>query len=182
MEGGDPELERALQGLRAEHRARQEELAEAVEQTERSSRSLADVALEFLYRGDTVRVAVGGQGWVGTVLHAGATVMTLATASGAEIDVGYDRLTAIRVVRRARVGGRTNASRHPGSILARLRELENTGETVEIGGAALMPAIFGSVVATARTHIEVRAADGGEWVIPLAEIGYLVRNRTESAG
>lgn len=182
MEGGDPELERALQGLRAEHRAQQEELAEAVEQTERSSRSLADVALEFLYRADTVRVAVGGQGWVGTVLHAGATVMTLATASGVEIDVGYDRLTSIRVVERARVGGRSNVSKHPGSLVARLRELENTGEKVEIGGATLAPAIIGTVVVTGRTHIEVRGIDGSEWVVPLAEIGYLVRNRAEPAG
>jgi hypothetical protein len=27
----------------------------------------------------------------------------------------------------------------------------------------------------ARTHVEFRSADGAEWVLPLGEIGYLIR-------
>ncbi len=171
----DQDLEHALRELRAEHRAEQEEIEEATERAERSSRSLAEVALEYLYRADSIRVAVGQRSWTGVVVHVGSGVMTLRTAAEVEIDVAYSGLTSIRVVQRARAGGRTRTSKHPGELVARLRELENSGEKVEVGGRALSPGIEGTVDVVARSHVEFRGQDGSEWIVPLIEIDVVIR-------
>ena len=172
---GPESLRHAVRRLNAELRAAQEELEEATEHTERATRSLAEVALEFLYRGDTIRASVGPRSFTGVVIHVGTGVMTLRTPAEAEIDLSYPALSAIRVVTRATSGGRTRTSTHPGEMTARLRELENTGEAVELGGARLDPALEGTVQVVARSHLEFRARDGAEWVLPLAEVGYVIR-------
>ncbi len=175
MDPGESDLERALRELRVEHRLEQEDVEEAVELAERAGRSLAEVALEFLYRGDSIRVTVGDRIWTGTVVHVGTGVMTLGTQAGAEVDLDYDGLTSIRVVERARLGGRSRVSKHPGELVARLRELENTEETVEVGGRRL-EAVVGTVEVVARSHLEFRARDGGAWILPLGEIDYVIRS------
>lgn len=175
MDRLEPDLEHALWELRAEYRAQQEELEETVQRTERATRPLAEVALEFLYRGDTVRVSVGRSSWVGVVVHVGSAVMTLRTQAGAEIDVAYSGLTSIRVVNRARSRGGSRTSTHPGELVARLRELENDGQTVELGGRWLSPSVEGTVDIVARSHVELRGLDGAEWVLPLAQIDYVIR-------
>ena len=171
----DSDLEIALRELRAEHRAEQEEIEEATERTERASRPLAEVALEYLYRGDSIRATVGQRSWTGVVVHVGSGAMTLRTQAGVEIDVAFSGLISIRVVQRARSGGRTRTSKYPGELVARLRELENTGETVEIGGRSLLPGVEGTVDVVARSHVEFLARDGSEWVVPLTEIHVVIR-------
>ena len=94
------DLQHAMRELSAELRAQQEELEEAAEHIERANRSLPEVALEFLYRGDVIRVAVGQRTWVGVVTHVGTGVMTLQTPAGAVIDLAYEGLSSIRVVER----------------------------------------------------------------------------------
>ena len=172
---GDGDLENALRELRAEHRAEQEEIEEATERTERATRPLAEVALEYLYRGDNIRVTVGQRSWTGVVVHVGSALMTLRTQAGIEIDVAYRGLTSIRVVERASSGGRSRTSKHPGELVARLRDLENTGETVEIGGRSFVTGIEGTVEVVARSHVEFRGRDGSEWVVPLTEIDLVIR-------
>lgn len=172
---GDGDLETALRELRAEHRAEQEEVEEATERAERAARPLAEVALEYLYRGDSIRVAVGPRSWTGVVVHVGSGMMTLRTQADVEIDVAYSGLTSIRVVQRARTGGRTRTSKHPGELVARLRDLENSSEAVEIGGRSLVPGIEGTVDVVARSHVEFRGRDGSEWVVPLTEIDVVIR-------
>lgn len=172
---GDHELEDALRELRAEHRAELEEIEEATERAERSSRTLAEVALEYLYRGDSIRVAVGQRSWTGVVVHVGSGMMTLFTPAKVEIDVAYAGLTSIKVVERARSGGRTRASKHPGELVARLRDLENSDETVGIGGRTLAPEIEGTVDVVARSHVEFRGRDGSVWIVPLSEVDVVIR-------
>jgi len=174
MDRGDSDIDRALRELRREHRLEQEDVEEAIELAERAGRMLAEVALEFLYRGDSIRVTVGERTWTGVVVHVGTGVMTLRTGAGAEIDVDYEGLTSIRVVERARSGGMSRDSKHPGELLARLRELENTEQTVEVGGGRLEP-VVGKVEVVARSHVEFRASDGGAWILPLGEIDYVIR-------
>ena len=169
------DLQHAMRELSAELRAQQEELEEAAEHIERANRSLPEVALEFLYRGDVIRVAVGQRSWIGIVTHVGTGVMTLQTPTGAEIDFAYDGLSSIRVVERTASGGRARTSKHPGELVARLREVENSGEAVELGGRDL-PSLEGTVGVVARSHLEFRARDGSEWMVPLAEVGYLIRS------
>lgn len=169
------DLQHAMRELSAELRAQQEELEEAAEHVERASRSLPEVALEFLYRGDIIRVTVGQRSWIGSVTHVGTGVMTLQTQAGAEIDIAYDGLSSIRVVERTASGGRSRTTKHPGELVARLREVENSGEAVELGGRALPP-LEGRVGVVAGSHLEIRVRDGSEWVVPLTEVGYLIRS------
>ena len=169
------DLQRAMRELSAELRTQQEELEEAAEHIERASRSLPEVALELLYRGDVIRVAVGQRSWIGVVTHVGTGVMTLETQAGAEIDVVYDGLSSIRVVERTRLGGRSRTTKHPGELVARLREVENSREAVELGGRDL-PSLEGMVGVVAGSHLEFRGRDGSEWVVPLNEVGYLIRS------
>lgn len=164
-----------LREMRIEHREIQEELAAAQEEGERAGRELDEVVLEFLYRGDSIRVAVGERTWTGVVVHAGLAVMVLLTAGGVEIDVAYEALTSIRVVERAKSGGRPLAASHPATLLARLRELVNTAVEVEMGGLRLDPPLRGRVEVVAKTHVEFRSIDGAEWVVPLGEVAYLIR-------
>ena len=175
--GGDPTFEDALRRVRRDRRESREELEAAVDEAERSRRGFDEVALEFLHRGDRIRLAVAGRSWTGAVVHAGAEVTTLRTPDGVEVDAAYDALTSIRVVERARAGGRSLVARHPGSLVARWRELAGTGEAAELGGPHLAPPVVGTVVAVAPTHVEVRGtADGAEWVLRLGEVAYVVRH------
>jgi hypothetical protein len=119
---------------------------------------------------------VGERAWTGTVTHVGAALMTLETPAGVVVDFGYEGLSAIRVVERSPSGGRALAGPHPGAMVARLRELALTGEPVEIGGQSLRPPLEGTVGAVAHSHIEFRSRDGGEWIVPLASIHYVVRH------
>ena len=169
------DLQRAMRELSAELRAQQEELEEAAEHIERANRSLPEVALEFLYRGDVIRVAVGQRSWIGIVTHVGTGVMTLQTPAGAVIDLAYEGLSSIRVVERTTSGGRSRTTKHPGELVARLREVENSGEAVELGGRDL-PSLEGTVAVVAGSHLEFRGRDGSEWVVPLNEVGYLIRS------
>ena len=101
--------------------------------------------------------------------------MTLETPAGIAVDLGFGGLSAIRVVERSPSGGRALAGPHPGAMVARLRELALTGEPVEIGGQTLRPPLEGTVAAVADSHVEFRSRDGGEWIVPLASIHFVVR-------
>jgi hypothetical protein len=165
----------ALRQMRIDHREMRDELSTALDESERAGRTLDEVALEYLYRGDSIRVAVGERSWTGTVVHVGPEIMILRVPAGAEVDLAYEAVTSIRVVERARSGGRSVTSRHPETMLARLRELANSTEEVEIGGPRLQPGCLGRIEIVARTHVEFRSTDGAEWILPIAEIGYLIR-------
>lgn len=171
----DEGSEEELRELRFERLEYEREYREAVDESERAQRGLDEVVLEFLFRGDVIRVAVGERAWTGKVVHAGAEVMTLEASAGVGVDVAYDGISAIRVVERSRRGGRALAGPHPGSMIARLRELAQTGEPVEIGGTRLLPPLEGSVMVVASSHLEFRGRDGAEWIVPLTEIAYVVR-------
>lgn len=163
-----------LRELRFERLEFEQSYREAVDEGERAKRSLDEVILEFLFRGDVIRVIVGERAWAGKVVHAGVEVMTLETPAGVQVDLAYEGVSAIRVVERSPSGGRALAGPHPGAIIARLRELVGSGETVEIGGTGLQP-LEGTVAAVAPSHIDFWARDGGEWVIPLSSISFVVR-------
>lgn len=178
----DEGYEEELRELRFDRLEYEREYREAVDESERAQRGLDEVVLEFLFRGDVIRVAVGERAWTGKVVHAGAEVMTLETSAGVGVDVAYGGISAIRVVERSLRGGRALAGPHPGSIIARLRELAQTGEPVEIGGARLLPPLEGSVMVVALSHLEFRGRDGAEWIVPLTEIAYVVRQPAGDAG
>ena len=166
--------------LHRELRAQQREFQELVEfeseQLSRSARPLADLVLELMHRGDTVRLAVGRRSWTGRVVHVANAVMSLRTATGAEVDVILDRVSSIRVVERSATRGLPVSSREPRTLIAQLRDLHRTGEQVELGGALLDPPVLGTLRAVAATHLEIDGADGSEWVLSLPAVDYVIRD------
>lgn len=164
--------------MRAEQRELQEVIEAETAAIERSRRSLRDVAVEHMHRGDAVRVSVGQRAWSGEVVHVGAHLLSLRPAAGTEIDIAFDRLSTLRVVARSASGGRSSASPDPASLVARIRDLQRTGATAELGGATIDPPVTGVVLAVAPHHIEVEAPDGTEWVLGLQAVDYVIRGGT----
>lgn len=161
--------------MRAEQRELQEFVEAETEKIERATRGLDELVLEYMYRGDTVRVAVGQQAWTGEVVHVGRSLMSLRTTGGAEVDIGIHSIGTIRVLSRSASGGRPVLTREPASLAARLRELQRTGEAVELGGAMVHLPLRGIVVAVAPEHVELEAADGSEWALALRVLDYVIR-------
>lgn len=176
MPDGLPDVDADLaRMMRAEQRELQEVAEAETENIERAGRGLDEVALEYMHRGDLVRIAVGPTVWSGEVVHVGRSLLSLRTTGGAEVDIGLDRLTTLRVVSRSSAGGRSVLTRDPASLAARLRDLQRTGEWVELGGALVDPPIQGTVRTVAREHVEVEGHDGAEWVLALGALDYVIR-------
>lgn len=175
IEPGDDDGGRLLRELRAQQRETQELVEAESEQLSRAGRSLGDVVLEYMHRGDTVRIAVGRRSWTGQVVHVAKALASLRTPTGTEVDVALDRLNSIRVVERSAVRGAPVSVRDPRTLAARLRDLERTGEEAELGGALLDAPVLGTVRAVAAAHVEVEGADGGEWVLSLGAVDYVIR-------
>lgn len=164
--------------MRAEQRELQEVIEAETATMERSRRGLRDVALEHMHHGDSVRVSVGRQAWTGEVVHVGAHLLSLRPAAGTEVDIALDRLSTLRVMARAASGGRSSSSLDPASLVARLRDLQRTGDPIELGGATITPPAAGVVVAVAREHVELQASDGSAWVLGLQAVDYVIRGGT----
>lgn len=164
-----------LRQLRAQQREIQELVEAESEQLSRTGRSLADVVLEYMHRGDVVRVGVGRHSWTGRVVHVANALMSLRTPTDTEVDVALDRVTSIRVVERSAVRGASVAVRDPRTLVARLRDLERTGEKAELGGALLDASVLGTVRAVAAEHVEVDGVDESEWVLSLRALDYVIR-------
>lgn len=171
----DDDEERLLRELRAQQRELQEIVEAESEQLSRSARTLGDVVVEHMHRGDTVRVAVGPRAWSGQVVHVANALVSLRTPSGTEVDVALDRLSSIRIVERSATRGASVRCRDPRSLVARLRDLQRTGDEVEVGGALLASPVLGTVRAVAKEHVEVDGTDGSEWVLGLRAVDYVIR-------
>jgi hypothetical protein len=162
-----------LRELRIQDDEFREGLREAAAQSERANRCLNEVVLEFMHRGDTVRVAVGRHAWNGQVVHLGRGLLRLATASDARVDIDLAKITSIAVVSRSVMGGRSAASRDPVTLIARLRELEQERTVVEIGGPALDPLTV-RVSVVAAEHLEAEGIDGTEWTLPMQAVAFVI--------
>lgn len=175
MDDPTADLSDVARRLRAEQREAQEELETAIEEQARAARDLAAVALEFMHRGDQVRVAVGEHhSFLGHVIHVGGDLMTVEDAAGNAIDVLLPAMRSLRVVERAREGGRARRSEHPARFRGRLAGAEATGEELELG-VPDGPPLVGNVLSVAVDHVAVRARDGSEWIVPLGSIVFVIR-------
>lgn len=166
----------------AEYRARSGELEfqraieEAAEQLERNTRSLAEVFIEYMERGDSVEVTVGPHQWTGLVADVGDDVVTIEVDEG-RIDVALGAISLARVSAPAAADSGRHRTAHCPSFIARLRDLAgaNAGVEVEIGGGAL-PTMSGKLCAVAGSHVEMMTASDDLVVISLAAIGFVSTN------
>lgn len=167
----------------AEYRARfgelefQRAIEEAAEQLERNTRSLAEVFIEYMERGDSVEVAVGPHQWIGFVADVGDDVVTIEIEKD-RVNVALGAVSFARVSSAAARAAQVHETGHRWSFIARLRDLAgaNAGVTVEIGGGALRT-ITGQLRAVAESHVEMTTASGEPYVISLAAIGFVSTRR-----
>jgi hypothetical protein len=174
----DPDLESAFAAAREERRAEEEEYTKAAARQWSRHRDLIDIARELQHRGDTVSVRVGESVFVGAIDAVGHDYLQLRT-DGGRVDIpllrpdrGQGPLPLlIRVIRRARAGGRRA---EPGSPTFRARLLEYDGEEIDavIGAVALREELRGRLV-VGRDHVVVHDRDGGQTYLPLGCVAWV---------
>lgn len=152
----DPELAALGQRFRDELRAEAEEYERLAARDLLRHRSLGDVAVEFVHRGDVVAVSAGARTFTGTVVYAAGDLACLRCAAG-DVDVRLGPPLALRVVERVRSGGRPRG-RGPRGFRARLLEHEAAGATVEFGCPTLPADVRGRLEAVAPDHVVVADA------------------------
>lgn len=168
-----PDIQSALRRVEAEHRLGQAEVEAAVEEAERARWTLEEAVLGHLYRGDRVRIAVGGRSWTGRLVHVGSNVLVLEVPSGSRIDIALDHLGTLQVEAADSYGSRGLEVRDPQTFLARLRELAVTEEFVELGGDGF-DSVGMRVTVVAPDHLSGVDRDGRRCLVSLRRVGYVI--------
>jgi hypothetical protein len=178
----DP-LERAGLGdagaaVRAEWRADEEEWTRAAVERWRHERSLLDVILECMHRGDTIALRLGHITFTGRVQAIGDDLVALAAPDG-RVDLRVDDHVPLvaRVVERARTGGTRGGA--VTTFRARLLELEMDELDVEIGTPLAGGDVVCGQLTVGRDHVIVHERDhtdtGTGTVIALAAVAWVRR-------
>jgi hypothetical protein len=180
MEAMPGDLEEVAAAIRSEVRLEAEEAEREAAVSAAMRRDLADVARELMAHGDTVAIDVGQRSFVGPILAVGTDVVTLETGSS-RVDVNLKCLQRMRVVKRARSGGRRVTDRGTASFRARLLELQLSDEAIEAGIAGSDEPVAGPVALVGSDHIALGDEAEPEWFLPLTSLAF-VRTRDSSAG
>lgn len=171
---GDPldDLGRELRD-RVGHEMRLE--AEMVEQNAESvqqrRRTLADLAIELLSRGDTVTVIAGDRSIRGHVTYAQGEIATVEAGIGT-VDVHLAGGVVLRVDERATDGGSPPKSGSD-TLRARIFEHEMAGTAIEVWAPLHEIEPSGSIAAVGRDHVIVLDQDGREWAVPFLDIAWI---------
>ena len=172
MESMPGDLEEVAAAIRAEIRLEAEEAEREAAVSAAMRRDVADVARELMAHGDTVAVDGGQRRFVGHIMAAGSDVVTI-DAENRRVDVNLKTFQGMRVVMRARSGGRRGTSGGATSLRARLLELHLSGEAIEAGIAGSGEPILGPVALVGSDHIAVGGTTGPEWFVPLTSLAYV---------
>jgi len=172
-DGGDQPLAE-LAGLgaaaREEWRADEEEWGRAAVEQWTHGRGLLDVARELMHRGDAVAVVAGDTTFTGTITYVGSDVLQVHTGGGL-VDVHTATPVVLRVVTRARAGGRRPGAA-PSTFRARLLERESDAGDVVVGSMLLRDELKGRLRVGAD-HVVVRDDGGPETYVPMAWISWV---------
>ena len=168
------DTERAIQRLRVDARALQEDAEAAVAELALATRTLRDAVLDQARSGARFRVQVGDVALVGDVIHVGDEVMRLAVADRDPVDIVIDAVGAIRTTPGE---GRSAAVSvgYPATLLARCRELLQSRAEVELGRRS-GPSVLGALVAATPTHLELVGRSGEVWLVPQSDVVYVARS------
>jgi hypothetical protein len=166
--GGSAErdLDRLAAVMDAEVRAEQADYERMALQAQWRERSLADVAREWMVRGDVVEVRAAGQQLTGTVVHVGVDLAVLAATRG-HVDLALPRLQGLRVVQQVRSGG-VPPGRGARTFRARLTEHEVAAARLCLLTSA-DDLVDGMIEAVAADHLLV-ATRRGQVVLPEAAV------------
>jgi hypothetical protein len=151
----DPVLAARAAEVRAEWRTEEEEWTRAEAERWVHRRSLADLAREYLHRGDTVEVTAGACAFRGTLSRVGRDWLQVLSGAGG-VDVALSGGVVLRRVERAAAGG----CRDDGSVAtfrARLLEYEASGVEVVVGAWSTTAEFVGRV-AVGKDHVVLAGA------------------------
>lgn len=172
----DEDLARAERAWRDELRAEAEEYEALAAKDLARSRRLVDVAAALCHRGDVVEVTAVGAVFRGEVTDAAGDLACITTATG-EVDLCLTAPLLLRVVERARRGGRP-LGRGAAGFRARLAEYEASGEQVLLG---LLPAgqeLAGRIDAVALDHVLLSPTGGEVVYVAAAAVAWVRRPRS----
>ena len=173
--GGDDQLDDLGRELRerveAEMRLEAEMLEHDSALVERRRRSLADLAIELVSRGDTVTAIAGDKALRGRLSYARGDIASMDTGSGT-VDLHLAAGVVLRLDERRTEGG---TAPRPGSdtLRARLLEYEMDGRSIEVWMPAHGVDVSGSIGAVGKDHLVVIDRDGAEWMAPLTTIAWV---------
>lgn len=167
------ETERAVQQLRIDARALQEDAEAAVAELARATRSLRDAVLDHARAGGRVRIEIGGVVFAGQVVHLGDDVARVVVADRGPVDVALSAVGSIQVSLGPQ-GPSPVSTGYPATLLARCRELLQVNALVEVGRRTLGP-VSGEMMAATATHLELGGRSGDVWLIPLDEVAWVAR-------
>jgi hypothetical protein len=175
MESMQQDLEEVAAAIRSEIRLEAEEAEREAAISAAMRRDLSDVARELMAHGDTIALDVGQRIFVGPIVAVGTDVVTVEAGSW-RVDVNLHALQRMRVLKRARSGGRRGSLGGTASFRARLLELQLSGDAIEAGTVASDEPIIGPVALVGCDHVAVGEEGGPEWFLPLASLAF-VRSR-----
>jgi hypothetical protein len=167
-ENPDPELESVLREAGREMIAEAAEDERLTELLRRRRQSLADLALEWVHRGQWVRAELGSQTFSGRVVFAGSDFLTLERE---EDHVAIPLHRATWTLEPDSTSGSEQLAA-ASSLKARLAELESTGEVIRLlvgDGRALV----GSVAVVAADQVEI-SQDRHSVMVPLEQVGAVI--------
>jgi hypothetical protein len=157
----------AAAALRAEWRAEEERWSRAALEQWEHRRTLADVVLAAMHRGDRVTVLVADVAWSGWVIGVGHDVARIATG-GILVDVRLG--SAAPLVLRVHAG-RDDGHRGDPTVTtftARLRELDGTEVCIGTQNGPVE-----GILRTGRDHVRLTDGQGAATYVPAASISWV---------
>jgi hypothetical protein len=155
--------------LSEEFRVDAEDLEALTEIGRLRGQTLADALGESMARGDELTIICGELSLSGTLTTVINDLAVVETATG---EASVFLLGPVGFSTNPRVAGGLSGARSVRTFLAKLRELELTGEAVEVVGS--FGAAAGSMAIVAKDHVRIKGAQE-TWLLPLTEIGIVLR-------
>ena len=177
MEWSDDEFDELAAQLRgevgSEFRLEAEALEEDAAKLVLRRRTLGDIAVELMNRGDEVGATAAGTTISGVITHAAGDLVIIET-SHSTVSVNLAGPISLRVVRRAQAGGRGRANGSP-SYRSRMLELEMSGELVEIVTPLTPDPLVGTISVVGADHVVVIDRDQTEQFVPLSAVAFTIQ-------
>ncbi len=161
--------------LSEEFRVDAEDLEALTEIGRLRGQTLTDALGESMARGDEVTIICGERSISGTLT---TVINDLAVAETAAGEASIFLLGPIGFSTFPSAAGGLSGARSIRTFLAKVRELELTGEAVEVVGS--FGAVAGPIAIVAKDHVRIKGAQE-TWLLPLTEIGIVLRPTPPSA-
>ena len=153
-----------------EMRLEAEMLEQDAASVELRRRTMGDVAVELMSRGDLVTVMAGEKQIKGRIEFARGEVASLRTSFGL-VDIHLTPGVLLRVDERSSTGGAPPRSGSD-TMRARMLEHELASDRMTLWAPALAIEVSGDIVAVGKDHVIVSDGDDAEWVLRLEDVAW----------